>query len=198
MTTADGIRRRADVLIWATGFDVNHQLGPIDVRGLDGLALNDTWGDAAYAYPGITVPGFPNFFCIYGPGTNAVNGASIIYNSECQMRYIMGCIDMVLAGGVRSAMPRADVCDDYNRRNQDRLKTMVYTHPKVVSYYKTRRVAFRRCMASELSTTGSGPTLLTRTTTTCGPKRRRAERNRWQDGLLARAFCTATSKSISV
>ena len=71
-----------------------------------------------------------------GPGTNAVNGASIIYNSECQMRYIMGCIDMVLAGGCGRPAPRADVCDDYNRRNQDRLKTMVYTHPKVVSYYK--------------------------------------------------------------
>jgi 4-hydroxyacetophenone monooxygenase len=136
VTTIDGAHRPADVLVWATGFDVNHQLGPINVRGLDGLALNEAWGDAAYAYLGVTVPGFPNFFCMYGPGTNAVNGASIIYNSECQMRYIMGCIDMVLAGGVRSAMPKAEVCDDYNRRNQDRLKTMVYTHPKVVSYYK--------------------------------------------------------------
>ena len=134
--TVDGAHRRADVLVWATGFDVNHQLGPIDVRGLDGLALNDAWGDAAYAYLGVTVPGFPNFYCMYGPGTNAVNGTSIIYNSECQMRYVLGCIDMVLTGGGRSAVPRADVCDDYNRHNQDRLKTMVYTHPKVASYYR--------------------------------------------------------------
>ena len=55
------------------------------------------------------MPGFPNLYCMYGPGTNAVNGASIIYNSECQMRYIMGCIDMVLAHGARSAEPKADV-----------------------------------------------------------------------------------------
>lgn len=134
--TIDGVHRRADVLVWATGFDVNHQLGPINIRGLDGLSLNEAWGASPYAYLGVTVPGFPNFYCMYGPGTNAVNGASIIYNSECQMRYVMGCIDMVLANGVRSAMPRADVCEDYNRRNQERLKTMVYTHPKVVSYYK--------------------------------------------------------------
>jgi 4-hydroxyacetophenone monooxygenase len=134
--TVDGVHRRADVLVWATGFDVNHQLGPINVRGLDGVALNDAWGDAAYAYLGVTVPGFPNFYCMYGPGTNAVNGTSIIYNSECQMRYVLGCIDMALTAGARSAMPRADVCDDYNRRNQDRLKTMVYTHPKVGSYYR--------------------------------------------------------------
>ncbi|MDP7704721.1 NAD(P)/FAD-dependent oxidoreductase [Mycobacterium sp. TY815] len=137
VTTVDGVQRRADVLVWATGFDVNHQLGPIDIRGLYGLDLNTAWGDSAYAYLGITVPDFPNFFCMYGPGTNGVNGASIIYNSECQMRCIMGCIDMVLAGGFGSVMPRAEVCADYNRRNQERLKTMVYSHPAVSSsYYK--------------------------------------------------------------
>lgn len=137
VTTVDGVHRPADALVWATGFDVNHQLGPIDVRGLDGVDLNTAWGDSAYAYLGVTVPGFPNFFCMYGPGTNGVNGASIIYNSECQMRCIMGCIDMVLVGGYDSVMPRADVCDDYNRRNQERLKTMVYSHPAVSSsYYK--------------------------------------------------------------
>ena len=137
VSTVDGKHRPADVVIWATGFDVNHQLGPINVRGLDGLELNTAWGDSAYAYLGITVPGFPNFYCMFGPGTNAVNGASIIYNSECQIRYIMGCIDMILAGDFGSAMPRVDVCADYNRRSQERLKKMVYSHPAVTSsYYK--------------------------------------------------------------
>jgi 4-hydroxyacetophenone monooxygenase len=137
VTTVDGVHRPADILVWATGFDVNHQLGPLNVRGRDGLDLNDAWGDTAYAHLGITVPDFPNFFCMYGPGTNAVNGASIIYNSECQMRYIMGCIDMVIAGSFGSATVHADVCDDYNRRAQQRLKQMVYTHPAISSsYYK--------------------------------------------------------------
>ncbi len=53
------------------------------------------------------------------------------------MRYIMGCIDMIFAGDFGSAMPRVDVCTDYNRRNQERLKTIVYSHPAVTSsYYK--------------------------------------------------------------
>jgi 4-hydroxyacetophenone monooxygenase len=137
VTTVDGVHRRADVLIWATGFDVNHQLGPINVVGRDGVALNGAWGDAAYAYLGITVPKFPNFFCMFGPGTNAVNGTSLIYSSECQMRYILGCIDTVIADGFASAVPKAEVCDDYNWRSQEKLKTMVYTHPAVASsYYK--------------------------------------------------------------
>ncbi|OBH49302.1 NAD(P)/FAD-dependent oxidoreductase [Mycobacterium sp. E2479] len=136
VTTVDGAHRHADVLIWATGFDVNHQLGPINIRGLEGRELNEAWGDAAYAYLGITVPGFPNFYCMYGPGTNAVNGASIIYNSECQMRYILGCIDMVLSADAASAMVREQVCHDYNQRSQAQLKTMVYSHSSVSSYYK--------------------------------------------------------------
>ncbi|MED5814406.1 NAD(P)/FAD-dependent oxidoreductase [Mycolicibacterium sp. 050232] len=136
VTTVEGVHRPADVLVWATGFDVNHQLGPIDIRGLEGQTLNEAWGESPYAYLGISVPGFPNFYCMYGPGTNAVNGTSIIYNSECQMRYIMGCIDMVIASEARRATVRPEVCDDYNRRNQDRLQTMVYTYPNVASYYK--------------------------------------------------------------
>ncbi|RDH79627.1 4-hydroxyacetophenone monooxygenase [Mycolicibacterium moriokaense] len=137
VTADDGVYRPADVLIWATGFDVNHQLGPINVVGRDGVELNEVWGDSAYAYLGVTVPSFPNFYCMYGPGTNAVNGASIIYNSECQMRYVLACIDMVAASGAASAEPRAEVCDAYNRRNQELLKTMVYTHPAIArSYYK--------------------------------------------------------------
>lgn len=136
VVTVDGAHRLADVLVWATGFDVNHQLGPIDITGLDGVSLTEAWGDSPYAYLGVTVPGFPNFYCMYGPGTNAVNGTSIIYNSECQMRYIMGCIDMVLVSNARWAAPRSEVCADYHRRNQQRLRTMVYTHPKVVSYYQ--------------------------------------------------------------
>ncbi len=137
VATVDGVHRSADVIVWATGFDVNHQLGPINVRGRGGVELNALWGDSAYAYLGITVPEFPNFFCMFGPGTNAVNGASIIYNSECQMRYIMGCLDMVAAGDLGSAAPRPEVCDSYNRRAQERLSQMVYSHPAVrSSYYK--------------------------------------------------------------
>ena len=137
VTDVNGVYRPADVLLWATGFDVNRQLGPIDVRGVNGIGLSEAWGDAAYAYLGVTVTDFPNFYCLFGPGTNAVNGASLIYNSECQMRYVLGCIDMVLASGASSATPKAQVCADYDRRSQARLKTMVYSHPAVTSsYYK--------------------------------------------------------------
>ena len=54
---------------------------------------------------GITVPGFPNFFCMYGPGTNLAHGGSLIFHSECQMRYITQCLDELIDGGHRSMEP---------------------------------------------------------------------------------------------
>ena len=48
-----------------------------------------------------TVPGFPNLFCLYGPNTNIVINGSIIYFSECGVRYIMG----LLKHGARPAAP---------------------------------------------------------------------------------------------
>ena len=63
------------------------------------------WGERPAAYLGITVPGFPNFFCMYGPGTNLAHGGSLIFHSECQMRYITQCLEALIAGGHRTMEP---------------------------------------------------------------------------------------------
>ena len=54
----------------------------------DDADLCTRWGERPVAYLGITVPGYPNLFCMYGPGTNLASGGSLIFHSECQMRYI--------------------------------------------------------------------------------------------------------------
>ena len=55
--------------------------------GKGGVTLREQWGDEPTAYLGITVPNFPNLFCLYGPGTNLAHGASLIFQSECQVNY---------------------------------------------------------------------------------------------------------------
>jgi 4-hydroxyacetophenone monooxygenase len=135
VVTADGTRREADVLVYATGFAVSKVLWPMEIVGRDGTALNELWDDRPGAYLGITVPQFPNFFIMYGPGTNPVSGSSVIWMSECQMHYIVGCLDL-LAHGHRTIECRPDVYADYHRRTQDELSRMVWTHPAVSSYYK--------------------------------------------------------------
>ena len=127
----DGVLRPADVIVFATGFWANRYLWPMDIRGRDGVSLAEQWGDEPTALYGITVPGFPNFFCLYGPGTNLAHGGSLIFHSECQIRYVMGCLTSVLAGGHRSIEVRADAHDAYNEALQAELDTMVWSHPSI-------------------------------------------------------------------
>ncbi|ADP80154.1 flavin-containing monooxygenase [Pseudofrankia inefficax] len=137
VVTADGIRREADVLIWATGFRVSEILSPIRVEGRDGRTLEEVWDGRPAAHLGMTVPGFPNFFMIYGPGSNAVSGGSVIFTSECQVRYIVGCLDLLADAPGCAIEVRGEVHDDYQARTQAELDTLVWSHPAVRSYYKS-------------------------------------------------------------
>lgn len=89
--TEDGKAREFDVVIFATGFETTSFLAPIDIRGLNGRALADAWRGGPEAYMGVTVPGFPNFFLLYGPNTNLGHN-SIIFMIEAQVRYVLQCI----------------------------------------------------------------------------------------------------------
>lgn len=77
-----GQARDVDVLILSTGFQPTRFLAGVDVKGRDGQSIHDAWRERASAFLGITVPGFPNFFILYGPNTNG--GTSIIAQLERQ------------------------------------------------------------------------------------------------------------------
>jgi cyclohexanone monooxygenase len=84
----DGSERDVDVVVCATGYAAADYLGEIEVTGEGGVTLRDVWRDGAYAYLGMAVPGFPNFFMLYGPNTN-VGSNSVIFVLEAQARYIV-------------------------------------------------------------------------------------------------------------
>ncbi len=130
---ADGVERPFDVIIYATGFHANRYLWPMEIIGRGGVSLAEQWGERPTAYLGITVPNFPNLFCMYGPATNLAHGGSLVFHSECQIRYIMGCLGALLAGGHRSIECRLEVHDEYNERLQAELDTMVWSHPSIRS-----------------------------------------------------------------
>lgn len=135
----DGGRYPADVLVYATGFQANRMLWPMTVRGRDGQVLSERWGERPTAYLGITVPGFPNLFCMYGPGTNLASGGSLIFHSECQMRYITECLELLIAGGHRSLEPREDKTQDWHDRSQAEMRKLVWSQPSIKhSFYKNK------------------------------------------------------------
>lgn len=137
VVTVDGRRHEVDVIVYATGFHANRALWPMQITGRDGVDLRATWGERPAAYLGITVPRFPNLFCMYGPGTNLAHGGSLIFHSECQIRYITHALEQLIDGGHRAMEPRQERCDDWHARSQAELKTLVWSHPSIThSFYK--------------------------------------------------------------
>ena len=132
----DGERHPVDAIVYATGFHANRFLWPIEIAGRGGALLSERWGEDPRAYLGITVPGFPNLFCLYGPATNLAHAGSIIFHSECQVRYVMGCIRALLENGLASLECRQDVHDAFNQRLDRALARTVWSHPGMNSWYK--------------------------------------------------------------
>jgi len=120
LRTADGHLHEADVIIWGTGFAATEFLAGIEVRGADGADLHERWADGARAHLGLTVPGFPNLFCIYGPNTN-LGGSSIIAMMEAQAGWIAQVARRIADGGARRVAVRAEAADAYDREMQGRL-----------------------------------------------------------------------------
>jgi 4-hydroxyacetophenone monooxygenase len=136
---ADGTEHAVDVLIYGTGFQASKFLTPMKVTGRDGRDLHDEWGGDARAYLGVTVPGFPNLFCLYGPNTNIVINGSIIYFSECGVRYILGLIELLLKGNHRAVDVRAEVHDAFNENVDAENQRMAWGAAEVNSWYKNER-----------------------------------------------------------
>lgn len=135
--TVDGAHHEVDVIVYATGFRHTDVLWPMTITGRDGADLHAVWGQRPYAYLGITVPGFPNFFLLYGPGAHLAHGGSLIFNSELQMRYINSCLEELVRGSVHSVEPTAEAATAWHQRTQAEIKQMVWSHPAVThSYFK--------------------------------------------------------------
>lgn len=137
IVTADGQAHDVDIIVYATGFRATDVLFPMAITGRDGVDLHDVWGRRPYAYRGITVPGFPNFFMTYGPGTHLAHGGSLILNSELQMRYINKCLEYLITEGLRTMEPLPEPTKEWHRRSQEAIRQTVWAQPSVKhSYFK--------------------------------------------------------------
>ena len=138
--TEDGTEHEADVLIIATGFDVLRFLTSFEARGRSGRSLREVWDDDnARAYLGLSVPDFPNFFCLYGPNLQPGHGGSFMFIAEMQVRYIMDILKKMLVQELGSVECRQDVHDAYNERIDQAHEKMVWTHPGMETYYRNAR-----------------------------------------------------------
>jgi len=137
IVTDDGERYEADVIIYATGFHATSMLSPMEITGRNNANLRSLWGERPAAYLGITIPDFPNFFCMYGPGTNLAHGGSLIFHSECQMRYISQCFEALIGSDHQTMEPRREIYEAWHERTQREIKTLAWSQATVRhSFYK--------------------------------------------------------------
>ena len=82
-----------DSIIFATGFDaMTGTLLRMDIRGRKGLRLQEKWSEGPRNYLGLTIPGFPNFFTVTGPGSPSVL-VNMVVAIEQHVEWIADCID---------------------------------------------------------------------------------------------------------
>lgn len=121
----NGVERPIDAIIFATGFDVEHSLGQIEVIGRNGASLRAKAEGGLDAYKGVCVPGFPNFFMIEGPNTGLGHN-SVLYMIEASSRYAQQAILQLQRQNGQALEVRQEVCQRYNEDVQARLVGTVW------------------------------------------------------------------------
>jgi cyclohexanone monooxygenase len=123
--TADGIERPADVIVLCTGFRAAEYLCGVEVLGRNGTSIHAHWGSTPRAYHGIVVPGFPNFFMMYGPNTNQ-GGNSILLILEAQAEFVADALDATRAAGASSIEVSVGAMARYERELEHDLRGTVW------------------------------------------------------------------------
>ncbi len=136
---ADGFVRAADAIVMATGFDAHRPIH-VEIIGRSNKSLKEIWGDdEAEAYLGITTPGFPNLFFMYGPNTNLGHGGSFIFLAERQIRYIVDALCTMTEQGIETIECRPEVNERYNRALDEAHSRMVWTHQGMDTWYRNSK-----------------------------------------------------------
>ncbi len=88
---AAGVERPADAIVLATGFASHDFVAPMEIVGSGERTLAKVWAEVARAYLGLSVPGFPNMFLLYGPNTNGGSG-SVVNTLECGIGHVLAAL----------------------------------------------------------------------------------------------------------
>ncbi|HEY4427693.1 MAG TPA: NAD(P)/FAD-dependent oxidoreductase [Solirubrobacteraceae bacterium] len=134
IVSRDGVLHELDCVIWATGFRTNDFMFPMEITGSGGRSLRQSWAGGAHAHLGMTIPGFPNMFVMYGPNTNT-SGGSIVFYLELQAAYIRQALESLRVRGAGAIEVRPEVELASDRALQARFAGTAWT--QCDSWYRT-------------------------------------------------------------
>ncbi len=136
--TANAVRsggrdHEVDALVLATGFDaMTGSVAKIDIRGRDGLTLNQKWAEGPKTYLGLMSAGFPNLFIITGPGSPSVL-SNMIVSIEQHVDWITDCIGYMRDRGLEAMEAKQAAEDSWVAHVNEVAHTTLY--PQANSWY---------------------------------------------------------------
>jgi cyclohexanone monooxygenase len=131
--TADGAEHAVDVIVFATGFDaMTGALLKVDLRGVGGRTLAETWEAGPRSYLGLMVAGFPNMFMITGPGSPSVL-SNMIVSIEQHVDWITGCLAHMRAQGQARIEATEEAEENWVLHNIEVADKTLY--PRAASWY---------------------------------------------------------------
>lgn len=104
--TSDGAEHRVDAIVYGTGFSIPEEPADRTLIGAGGMTIRQAWHDGMEPFYGVAVRGFPNYFFITGPDTDA------------QERYIADCLRLMERTGSTRIEVRASSLGVFNERAQ--------------------------------------------------------------------------------
>lgn len=123
VVTIDGARHPTDIIVYATGFDVDNYMFATEIVGPGGAELAKLWADRATAYKGAYIPGFSNLHMMSGPNTG-VGTTSVVYMIEAQLQLILQVIE---AAGKDKLIEVTDTANKaYNAMIREALRDTVW------------------------------------------------------------------------
>lgn len=124
--TRDGVQHPFDVIVWATGYEVNLAAAPYEVIGRRGLSLKERFRQGGEAYLGVNTAGFPNFHFLVGPFTGPGHQSVLAY-AEAQIDYVVQIVQHRRRRGLRWLDVRRDREAAFVRQMHRRSEYTVWT-----------------------------------------------------------------------
>jgi len=141
IVAGDGVERPTDLVVAAIGFSVEKYAWPIEIRGTGDRTLHEVWADPASRGPrahlSMTVPGFPNFFLMYGPNGQP-RAASIPHWGELWAAYVAQAAVWMIEHDLSRMDVRPGVFREYNDRLDEAEGALVWLAEgtaREVNYY---------------------------------------------------------------
>ncbi len=134
---ATGKQHDVDIIVYATGYHATEYLFPMTITGRGGQTMEELWAEGgARAYYGCMMPGFPNFWSLYGPNTNgALTPASF---HELVTLHAMQCMETLITEDKTAVEVKPEAYWRYNKHLDEANSTRVWADPRVQSYYWSR------------------------------------------------------------